>query len=309
MSDTTVTDEPLRPETWSGYVGQQRMKDRLRIHIDAALKDGRSLNHILLAGAPGYGKTTLGHLIADELCLDIEVINMPIKPRAFLGLIRSWDGGVLVLDEIHRGTKAQQEDLMPLLYEGYMQLSNGRRIHAPEMLTIIGCTTEPDKVIAPLRERFPIRPRFVDYNDEQMGMIVQGMAAKVGVGFSQPDMVRLGKACGGTPRTSEMLMYAARDLKSKYETDPTVEAVLHMCDIDDDGLTADHIAYLDIVNDCGGFGVGLTTITTLMRLPDATIREIERLLLKRAFISLEKTGRELAPNGHRKIKERKRKGS
>lgn len=295
--DTEIdTGDILRVDSWDGYVGQQALKDRLRVHIDAALRDERRLDHILLEAPPGYGKTSMAQIVADELYLDVEVVKMPIKTKALANLVRRFDGGVIVLDEIHRGSKAQQEDLLPLLEQDFVQLDTGRKIYGNPFTTYIGCTTEPSRVIKPLRDRFPIRPRYRDYTDAEMATIIIGMGEKIGVQFTPEQAAGLGGACAGTPRQARTLVLAARDLHS---TDPA--SILAMCEIDEDGLTADHVAYLQTVDDCGGIGVGLPTINTMLQLPEPTIREIERLLLKRGLIQLEKTGRELTNKGFAKV--------
>ena len=119
--------------------------------------------------------------------------------------------------------------------------------------------------------------------------------------FPEAEATLLGGACAGTPRQARDLVIAARDLGT---TDP--EAILSMCEIDEDGLTRDHMDYLRVVDQCGGIGVGLTTIVTLLRLPDPYIREIERLLLQRDLLSLQKTGRELTNRGFAKMHPRQK---
>lgn len=296
MSDTDASGDVLRVDTWDGYIGQDKVKSRLKIHMDAAMRDLRPLDHVLLEAPPGYGKTSLAQIIATEAEQDCMVVKMPLKPKALLSLVRRFTGGVLVLDEIHRGSRAQQEDLLPLVEEGFVASDNGRQIWIDGYTTIIGCTTEPDKVISPLRDRFPIKPRFDSYSDEQMGQIIIGMGAKVGVEFPEAEATILGGACAGTPRQARDLVIAARDLRT---TDP--EAILSMCEIDEDGLTRDHMDYLKVIDQCGGIGVGLSTIVTLVRLPDAYVREIERLLIQRDLLSLQKTGRELTNRGFAKV--------
>jgi Holliday junction DNA helicase RuvB len=304
MSDTDATGDVLRVHTWGGYVGQEIVKSRLRIHIDAALRDDRALDHILLEAPPGYGKTSLAQIVAAEIGAECTVVKMPLKAKALASLIRRWTGGVLVLDEIHRGSRSQQEDLLPLIEEGFISGDNGRQIYIDPMTTIIACTTEPDKVIAPLRDRFPIKPRFSEYTDTEMGTIITGMGAMIGITFPRAAANHLGGACAGTPRQARDLVVAARDLQT---TKPA--AILAMCEIDEDGLTRDHMNYLRCVDACGGIGVGLNTIVTLMRLPDAYIREIESLLLRRDLLSLQRTGRELTNKGFAKVHPRNRKES
>lgn len=286
----------LRVDSWDGYVGQERIKARLRTHIDAATADDRMPDHMLFEAPPGYGKTSLAIILAAEMYAEPRVLKMPITMKAMSRMLAEWDGGVLILDEVHRGTRKEQEDLLPLVEEFYVALPNGRRTYCSSDTTIVGTTTEPDKVIAPLRDRFPIRPRFVDYADAEMASIVMGMGAKIGVKFTTGQARALGAACAGTPRQARGLVLAARDLRST-----NVARILDMCEIDREGLTSEHLDYLRIVDNAGGTGVGLTTISTLMQLPAATIRDLERLLLKRGLLTLKKTGRALTDAGFGKV--------
>lgn len=297
MANTDPTGDLLRVNEWSSYVGQDRIKARLRTHIEAALADDRMPDHMLFEAPPGYGKTSLAIIIAEEMFAEVKVIKMPMSTKALSAVLRRWDGGVLVLDEIHRGSRKEQEELLPLLEEGYVSMPNGRRTYMSPDTTIVGTTTEPDKVIAPLRDRFPIRPRFVDYTNAEMGRIVKGMGEKIKIKFSEAEARALGAACAGTPRQARGLVLSARDLRTT-----NAAKILDMVEIDPDGLTAEHKHYLHIVDDAGGIGVGLATITTLMQLPTSTIRDLERLLLKRGFLTLEKTGRELTNAGFAKVR-------
>ncbi len=296
-ANTDPTGDLLRVDEWSSYVGQDRIKARLRTHIEAAIVDDRMPDHILFEAPPGYGKTSLAIIIADEMGAEVEVLKMPVTTRALSAVLRDWDGGVLVFDEIHRGSRKEQEDLLPLLEEGFVAMPTGRRTYMSPDTTIVGTTTEPDKVIAPLRDRFPIRPRFVDYTDAEMAQIVRGMGKKIKIRFSTDEARALGAACAGTPRQARGLVLAARDLRTT-----NAAKILDMVEIDPEGLTAEHMHYLRSVDSAGGIGVGLATITTLMQLPVSTIRDLERLLLKRRFLTLENTGRKLTNAGFAKVR-------
>lgn len=298
----TPNGDLLRANDWDAYVGQERLKDRLRLHIDAANQSGRMLDHVLLEAPPGYGKTTIGRIIADELGGEYLEIKCPIKPKFLAGQLREWDGGgVILLDEIHAGSKAQQEALLPLLEEGYYPLDNGQRVYVFDTC-IIGATTEPDKVIQPLRDRFPIRPRFADYNDDEMGLIVSGMGERIGLPFDTEAAVALGRASGGTPRVARELVLYARDLV-ETGVEPTVEAILDGCERDPDGLSADHCAYLALMRELGGNGAGLKTLSMILRLPEVTLRELERLLVQKKLVTFESTGRALTSAGFAKAKQ------
>lgn len=305
MEDAIDSDEYhpgdlLRVDTWEGYIGQDKLKSRLGLHVRAALNTGRMVEHVLLEGPPGFGKTSIARIIAHELGADILELKMPVKPKVLAAELRQWDGGVLFLDEIHAASRREQELLLTLVEEGYLQLDNGRRIYVDE-LCVIGATTEPHKLIQPLRDRFPIKPRFVDYSQAEMAEIVGGMARKVDLEFADHELIALGKATGGTPRVGRDLILTARAMADDGET-PTVEAVLDYTEMDNDGLSADHRAYLALVAELGGAGVGLKTITTILRLPDPTVRDLERLLVKQGLILFETNGRHLTNAGFAKAK-------
>lgn len=291
---TDNTGDILRAQTWDEYVGQSRLKERLSLHIRAANATNATLDHIFLDGPPGMGKTTIGQIVADELGTELAVMKMPVKPKVLASFLREWEGGVLFLDEIH-AAKALQHDLLVLAEEHYLQLDNGRRIYAPDT-TIIAATTEPHLVLKPLRDRFPIRPRFEDYTDDEMGLIIANMAKKVNVKFTKDDRDALGRATGGIPRRARTLVLTARDLIAVDE-EPTVERILEVTETTPDGLTADHVAYMDLMRDAGGVGVGLTRLSTTLRLPEPSVRELEWLLQKRGLIQVESTGRELTNTG------------
>lgn len=294
MGTDINTGDILRATSWDEYVGQEKLKARLSLHIRAANAQNATLDHIFLDGPPGMGKTTIGQIVADELGTELAVMKMPVKPKVLASFLREWEGGVLFLDEIH-AAKALQHDLLVLAEEHYLQLDNGRRVYAPET-TIIAATTEPHLVLKPLRDRFPIRPRFEDYSDEEMGLIVANMAKKVGVRFTKDAQEALGRATGGIPRRARTFVLTARDLIAVGE-EPTVPMILDITETTPDGLSADHVAYMNLMRDAGGVGVGLTRLATTLRLPEPSVREIEWLLQKRGLIAVESTGRELTNLG------------
>jgi Holliday junction DNA helicase RuvB len=300
------TGDILRAQTWDEYMGQAKLKARLGLCIEAANNKNRMVDHVLLDGPPGYGKTTLAQIIADQTGHSFEKLTMPVKPKVLARFLQNWEGGVLFLDEIHRPSRREQEDLLLLVEEGYLQLDTGRRIYVPDT-TIIGATTERAKVLRPLRERFPLRPetgvRFVDYSDAEIGRIVQSMASKVDVALSEKDAVRLGRASGGTPRVARSLVLYARDLQ---DTDQpvTVEAILEGTQMEPDGLSADHMQYLAALAELGGASVGLNNLVNVLHTDEPSVRELERLLQKRGLIRFEPTGRELSQTGFKRTRKK-----
>lgn len=282
-----------RPKSWDDYIGQEKLKDRLSIHISGALERSETLDNVLLIGTPGCGKTTIAALIAQEMCQDYVSFVMPIKQTVFKRLIQMFSG-VVLLDELHNLPTKQQTDLLPLIEDRYLQLDNGTRIEAPG-ITFIGATTEPKDVIGPLQERFRINPTFDEYSDSEMARIVLRMGKGNGVDFTYDEAQRLGVATGGVPRNAQSFVVMAQDLCT---TNP--ELILEKCRISPDGLTENHIKYLTTLNDCGS-SVGIELLGAHLQLPKSMIINLERLLLKREMIEYTKQGRSLLPNGFKAI--------
>ncbi len=294
----TIGDQ-LRARSWDEFIGQQALKERLDVHIKAAVQTGQPLGHIFLSGPPGFGKTTMAGIIASRVNDPFEALTMPIKPIAFATFMRQFKGGVLLLDEIHRASKGQQEDLLTLVESGYLCTPRGQKIEAP-WLTVIGATTEPEKVIPPLYDRFQIRPAIVPYTDGEMAQITLGMVSLANMEMSVEVATALGRAAGGTPRNARQLVLTARDLGEITGKEPSAEDVLSLCRVEPDGLTSSHMDYLRCLEKMGGTA-GLRTLSMMLRLADAVIRELERLLLELGFVTYSGQGRELTTLGHRRV--------
>lgn len=298
MDEVPVGGDILRATSWDAYIGQPDLKKRLDVQIRAAKTSGRVLPHNLLIGPSGYGKTTIANIIADQVGDPFLSITAPVKLRTLAHMLREFVYGVLFIDEIHRYTPAEQEDLLPLLADGYLEI-NSRKIFAN--LTVIGASTEPQRIIKPLWGRFDYKPRFVDYTDEEMGLIVAGMGKKIGLHIRKGTAEKLGVATGGTPRVARALVLAARDLfgDDATITDEQFPDILWQAGMDPDGLEENHLAYLQVVAGLGG-QAGLKNIVSMLGLPQSIVEELERLLLKKKYLLLEPTGRQLTTAGFQK---------
>lgn len=296
------TTDQFRATSWDEYIGQEELKRTLQIHIAASQADNRRMLHTLLVTEPGFGKTTLANIIAVESDTEIMELTMPIATGTLISHLRAWNGGTLFLDEIHRATKAQQEDLLPALNEGYLQTKYGEKVYIPHV-TIIGATTEPDKVIAPLFDRFELMPGFAPYSDDELKLIVQGMGHKINIDFTDETAKRLGRASGGVPRIAGKIVLAARALADTGNP-VTVEEILRLAGRDEDGLDHRHIQYLEALMNLGGTA-GAEKIANHIRLPRSTVLNLERLLIDRGLIYLGVKGRELRGPGYDKVKKSK----
>lgn len=295
-----MADE-LRAKDWSDYIGQDNLKRRLKTQIASAIAQKRPLDHVLLAGEPGFGKTSLAGIIAHALRDPFESFVCPVKPKALSSFFRSWEGGVLLLDEIHRFSKAEQENLLSVLEDGFLQMPNGTKVDVV-LTTIIGATTEPHKLIPPLYDRFLIQPRFEDYSDDDMALIVISMADHLGIYIEFDLAYELGRATGGVPRNAKRFVRAIEDLEATNgDGEWDVPAVLDLTCMDPDGLSDQQIDYLRFLSDLGG-NAGLTTLATHLNLHPTLVQQQERLLIKRGLIVYGERGRELTTEGNRKVR-------
>ena len=289
-----MATDVFRPTEWDDYVGQEKLKAKLEVFCEAARLAKEPLGHVLLTGPPGIGKTTLANLIADKTNQQIKSYVAPIQSAVLQSTVIR-HRGIIFLDELHRTPVKQQEEFLPLLEDGFFQLPQGGRILAP-WLTMIGATTEPEKLIPPLYDRFVLKPLFEPYSVEEMEQMVLGMAGRVGTTIV-PSVARdLATAANGNPRNARQLVNAARSL-SLTQTDYTSEDVCRLAGVTADGLSDQHIEYLRVLDAMGG-KAGLTPLATMLRLHPKVVNEIERVLIEKNMLTYESNGRQLTADAY-----------
>ena len=279
------------------YIGQESLKRKLRVYVDQAHKTGGMLPHMLFASDPGCGKTTLAYSIGNEvgdLVTKIDLSKMRNDDLANF-LFYDFEGGILFCDEIDKARPNQQRDLLELAEEGIL-VSGGMTIEVP-MITLILATTRPEKVEVDLVSRMQFKPRWERYTDEEMTAIILQMAEDY-TEISPRMAATLAKATGGTPRCARDMVRAYDALGGNDEV--RLEDVLDMVDIDADGLTGDHKAYLQALLELGGTA-GEGRIANQMRAHVTVVRRLERLLYERSYIRAGSSGRTLTAAGRAKL--------
>jgi Holliday junction DNA helicase RuvB len=223
-------------------------------------------------------------------------MDMPVKWKSLQKVFMEAEmHSVIMLDELHRLPKREQENLLPVLNEGTIQMDNGKRLRLPSRISIFAATTEIQDIIKPLRDRFHFIARFEDYSDEDMAQIVARMAVKVDLSPSEDECMIFGRASASTPRQARNIILTARDLGS---TDP--DEVLEMVGITRDGLTEDHIEYLLALNQIGG-RAGVENLSNMTGQPKDVLVDLEKLLINKGFIIYGAKGRELVMEGMRLV--------
>lgn len=289
----------LAPVNWEEFIGQERVKDRLRISIDASIQNNRPMGHVLLMTRPGDGKTTLARLIAKELRKPIVMLVPPIKRKTLLKSIVDVASmnGILFIDEIHRMKKAEQEDLLTALEEGVLYTDAGEMVELEGDLMVIAATTEPRAIDKAVLSRFRHQPQFEDYSDSEMTLIVKNMFDRLSIKVPNKHAEIIGRASAGSPRQARGIVQMCEDLNS---TDPDV--VLPILGITREGLTEGHVKYLHSLKRLEG-QAGIDLLSTHSRMPKEVLTDLEELLLDRNYIRLQSKGRTLTMAGLKKMNE------
>ncbi len=305
-SEDGENEKSLRPETLTEYIGQEKGKDSLKVYIEAAKQRGDVLDHVLLYGPPGLGKTTLSAIIANELGVNIRVTSGPaIEKQGDLAalLTNLNDNDVLFIDEIHRLSRQVEEILYPAMEDFALDIIIGKgpsaqSIHLPiPKFTLIGATTRAGQLTTPLRDRFGVLLKLELYTVEELGEIVRRSAGILGVPIDYEGSLEIASRSRGTPRIANRLLKRVRDFAQvKYDgsiTLKTASAALNMLEIDELGLdNTDRKMLETIIHAYGGGPVGLETLAATVGEEAITIEDVyEPYLLQIGFLSRTPRGR------------------
>jgi len=307
-------EKGLRPERLSDYIGQEGIKENLRVSIEAALARGEPLDHVLLYGPPGLGKTSLAWVISREMSVGIRTTSGPVLERtgdlaAILTSLK--DGDILFIDEIHRLNPSVEEMLYPAMEEFKLDLIVGQgpgartlRLDVPRF-TLIGATTRLGLLTSPLRNRFGVVLRLDFYNVEEMEAIVLRSARILGVKVDHQGATEIARRARGTPRIANRLLKRVRDYaQARADGAITLEvakAALDLLEIDEAGFDAlDRKFLLTIIQKFGGGPVGIDTLAASLGEERHTLEEVyEPYLIQEGYIQRTPRGRVATERAYR----------
>lgn len=306
IDEEDQVERSLRPQLLNQYIGQEKAKENLAIFIEAATMRHEPLDHVLLYGPPGLGKTTLAHIIANEMNVQFRTTSGPAIEKAgdLAAILSSLEAGdVLFIDEIHRLPRAVEEILYPAMEDfcldiviGQGQTARSVRLELPPF-TLVGATTRAGLLTAPLRDRFGVLSRLEYYDTEALREIIIRSADVFNVSIGEDAALEIAKRSRGTPRIANRLLKRVRDISQVKGEDSvsmeTAELALNMLQVDKIGLDhIDHKLLLAILDQFNGGPVGLDTLAATIGEESQTIEDVyEPFLLQKGFIQRTPRGR------------------
>nr|WP_317359234.1 Holliday junction branch migration DNA helicase RuvB [uncultured Tyzzerella sp.] len=312
--EDALIETKLRPQTIDTYIGQKKVKETLKIYIEAAKMRNEPLDHVLLYGTPGLGKTTLSNIIANEMGVNIKTTSGPAIERAgdMAAILNSLnEGDILFIDEIHRLNRAIEEVLYPAMEDFSLDIMIGKgansksiRVDLPKF-TLIGATTRIGLLTNPLRDRFGVISRLEMYNPEELMHIIKRSANVLGVDIEEEGALEIARRSRGTPRIANRLLKRVRDFAQvKYDgniTKAVADETLNFLDVDKLGLDPiDQKILKTIIEKFSGGPVGIDNLAVSISEESDTIEEVyEPYLIQLGFIKRTPRGREITEIGYK----------